>query len=50
MHTAKYKNKKLQKNIYYILACISALITSLLKSWELGQYFKKIKKNIFVLF
>jgi hypothetical protein len=39
-----------QKNIYVILACILALITSLLKSWELGQYFKKSKKNIFVLF
>jgi hypothetical protein len=30
--------------IYIILACILALITSLLKSWELGQYFKKSKK------
>jgi hypothetical protein len=62
MHTAKSlkaKKKKrnhivfytkienLKKIIYYILACISALITSLLKSWELCQYFKKIK-NIFL--
>jgi hypothetical protein len=32
----------------YILACILALVTSLLKSRELGQYFKKnSKKNIF---
>jgi len=36
-------NKENKKNICY-LACILALITSLLKSWELGQYFKKIKK------
>jgi len=31
----------------YVLACILALITSLLKSWELGQYFKNSKKIIF---
>ena len=37
----KYKTLK---NIYYILACILAFITSLLKSWELGQYFKKNQK------
>jgi len=39
-------------NIYiyiyiYILACILALITSLLKSRELSQYFKKKSKKIF---
>jgi len=28
----------------YILACILALITNLLKPWELDQYFKKLKK------
>jgi hypothetical protein len=35
----------------YILACILALVTSLLKSRELGQYFKKKfkKKYFFVL-
>jgi len=37
---------KLQKN-YYVLAFILALITSLLKSREFGQYFKKSKKIIF---
>jgi hypothetical protein len=51
MHTAKslknikkiilyfYITRKFQK---YVSACIMALITSLLKSRELGQYFKKI--------
>jgi hypothetical protein len=50
MHTAKsFKNKKsycifIQQRKFqkYVLACILALITSLLKSQELGQYFKKI--------
>ena len=37
-HTTKKTFKK------YVLACILALITSLLKSRELGQYFKKSKK------
>ena len=37
-HTTKKNLKK------YVLACILALITSLLKSRELGQYFKKSKK------
>jgi len=54
MHTpslSKLKNfiflyNKENKKIYVILACILALITSLLKSWELGQYFKKNQKNI----
>ena len=59
MHTAKslkdkknhhivfsYNNKK--KFQKYVLACILALITSLLEPWELGQYFKKnLKKNLF---
>jgi hypothetical protein len=38
-----FHTTKKTSNIY-ILACILALITSLLKSRELGQYFKKIKK------
>ena len=37
-----------QKTIY-VLACILALITSLFKPWELGQYFKNSKKS-FVFF
>jgi hypothetical protein len=37
-------NKENPKNV---LACILALITSLLKSWELGQYFKKNPKKLF---
>jgi len=45
-----YNKENFKKNIYYILACILALITSLLKSWELGQYFKKNQKNIFFCF
>jgi len=60
MHTAKsleaknhivffiQQTKLKKKNI--ILACILALITSLLKSWELGQYFKKKSKNILFCF
>ena len=32
------------KKSKYVLACILALITSLLKPWELRQYFKKIQK------
>jgi len=61
MHTAKSlkdkkkiisffytENTKIQK---YVLACILALITSLLKAWELGQYFKNSKKIFcFLLF
>jgi hypothetical protein len=58
MHTAKsvkakklmlyffIQQRKIQK-IYIILACILALITSLLKSWELWPIFQKIKKNIY---
>jgi hypothetical protein len=60
MHTAKFLktkkdhivfsyNKENSKTIY-VLPCMLALITSLLKSSELGQYFKKIQKNIFVWF
>jgi len=33
----------------YVLTCISGLITSLLKSWELGQHFKNSKKKTFYL-
>ena len=36
-------NKRNFKAIY-VLACILALITSLFKPWELGQYFKNSKK------
>jgi len=42
--------KKKYKNIKYILACILALITSLLEPWELGQYLKKTQKKYFVFF
>ena len=38
-HTTKIKK--------FVLACILALITSLLKSRELGQHFKNSKKNLF---
>jgi hypothetical protein len=44
-HTTKKTSKKNNNNI---LACILALITSLLKSRELGEYFKNSKKNYFV--
>jgi len=55
MHTTKSLKKKnhivfsYNKENFkkYVLACILALITSLLKSWELGQYFKNSKKNLF---
>jgi hypothetical protein len=39
--------KKIQK---YVLACILALITNLLKSWEPGQYFKNNEKIILFSF
>jgi hypothetical protein len=40
-----YNKKNFKK---YVLACILALITSLLKSREFGQYFKNYKKkNLF---
>jgi len=53
MHTAKFLKEKITSYFHTtkktskkknVLACISALITVLLKSRELGQYFKKIKK------
>jgi len=58
MHTAKsLKNKKSycifiqQRKIQkYVLACILALIISLLKSQELDQYLKNSKKNYFIFF
>jgi len=59
MHTAKsLKNKKnhivfsYNKENFkkYVLACILALITNLLKSRELGHYFKNFKKIYFVFF
>jgi hypothetical protein len=59
MHTAKsLKNKKnhivfsYNKENFkkYVLACILTLITSLLKSQELGQYFKNSKKIILFSF
>jgi hypothetical protein len=39
-----YKKENFKKNI---LACILALITSLLNSYELGQHFKSSKKIMF---
>ena len=56
MHTTKslkekiilyFHTTKIQK---YIFACILVLITSLLKSRELGQYFKNFKKIILFSF
>ena len=53
MHMAKSLKEKShhifirQKFKKYVLACILALITSLLKSRELGQYFKKKNQKIF---
>ena len=56
MHTAKSLKKKnhigfsYNKNNYRkCLACILALITSLLKPWELSQYFKNTQK-LFLFF
>jgi len=61
MHTAKsvkakklmlyffIQQRKIQK-IYIILVCILALITSLLKSWELWPIFQKIKKKYIFFF
>jgi hypothetical protein len=55
MHTAKSLKEKITSYFHTtkktskknnILACILALITSLLKSRELGQYFKNSKKII----
>jgi hypothetical protein len=39
-----------QKFKKYVLACILTLITSLLKSRELGQYLKKHPKKYYVFF
>jgi hypothetical protein len=55
MHTAKSLKEKITSYFYTtkktskknVLASILALITSLLKSRELGQYFKNSKKNLF---
>jgi hypothetical protein len=40
-HIVFLYKEKFQKGV---LACTLALITSLLESWELGQYFKNFKK------
>jgi len=45
LHHIFIQQRKLQKK--NVLASILALITSLLKSRELGQYFKNSKKNLF---
>jgi hypothetical protein len=60
MHTAKSLKNKIKNHIVfsyskenfkkYVLACILALITSLLKPRELGQYLKNSKKNYFIFF
>jgi hypothetical protein len=58
MHTAKSLKNKNKNHIWiqkkkiqkYVLACIMALITSLLKSRELDQYLKNSTKNNFVFF
>ena len=59
MHTVKSLKAKKNHIVFsynkenfkkYVLACILALITSLLKSRELDQYFKKYPKKYFVLF
>jgi len=62
MHTAKSLKNKSYFHIYiyiyiyknkirkYVLARILALITSLLKSREPGQYFKNSQKNYFFSF
>jgi hypothetical protein len=58
MHTTQsLKTKKKNRIVFsynkdnfkkiYILACILTLITSLLRSRELGQYFKQIKNILF---
>jgi len=59
MHTVKsLKDKKNhlivflynKKIIIYVLTCFLALITSLLKLWELGKYFKKNTKKHILFF
>jgi len=49
MHTAKYLKETNYIIFSYVLTCILALITSLLKSREQGQYLKNSKKLIFFL-
>jgi len=58
-HTAKSLKAKKNHIVFsyneenfkkYVLAYILALMTSLLKSRELGQYLNKSKKNYFVSF
>ena len=54
MHITKYLKEKKYIIFSYkkkkkVLACILTLITSLLKSRELGQYVKNSKKIIFFL-
>jgi hypothetical protein len=53
------KLKKIHHNVFsnnkenfkkYVLACILALIISLLKPQELGQYFKNSEKKLFCFF
>ena len=57
MHTVKYLKKQKSYHIFiqqkfkkYVLESILALIISLLKSRELGQYFKIFKKLILFSF
>jgi hypothetical protein len=47
MHMTKFLKENFKK---YVLTCILALITSLLKSREFDQYFKNFKKYIFYFF
>ena len=55
MHTAKYLKAKKSYCIFHtqqknnVLACILALITSLLKSREYWPKFQKQQKNLFYL-
>jgi hypothetical protein len=44
MHMTKFLKENFKK---YVLTCSLALITSLLKLREFGQYFKNSKKYIF---
>jgi len=59
MHTIKSLENKKNHIVFsynkenfkkYVLTCILALITSLLKSRELGQYLKIFKKSILFSF
>jgi hypothetical protein len=42
--TSSFSYNKENFKTIYVLTCILALITSLFKPWELGQYFKNSKK------